>query len=154
MSPPARHRDGISILEVIVVVAVLGVLAGLTATLLPRHGMAVSQAERLLASALQFGRFEAIRSNQNVVVTIRDGVVTIGFAGEANLLRTVRLDPQGDRVAIKEPDVEELVFNARGIAVPPMARDVTLGVIGVDRYDLDITISAQGVVARKTGGGS
>lgn len=145
-----RSRYGLSVIELLVAIAVIGVLAGVGVTLLPRQGMAVDQAQRIFASSVQFARFEAIKRNVGIEVVFAVGQNAVVVSDQAGVvLRRFQLDPQGDRVTVKEatPDAS-IEFNARGVAVSPISRSVVIGVVGSGAHDRRLTVSGQGSVRR------
>lgn len=78
----ARNR-GLSIIELLVVLAIVGILAGIGVTQLNSAGTATSQASQVVASAINQARFEAVRTNN-----------TAGFeviAADANQSGTMRI---------------------------------------------------------------
>lgn len=135
-------------IELLVAMAVMGVLVGVGVTLLPRQGMAVTQAQRIFASSVQFARFEAIKRNMALEAVFEvDASQILVRDGNGVVVRRFVLDPQGDRVVIKsvEPSAS-IEFNSRGVAVSPISRTVVIGVVGVATYDRRLSVSGQGTV--------
>jgi prepilin-type N-terminal cleavage/methylation domain-containing protein len=143
----ATPRSGVTLTEVIVVTAVLGIMLAVGLSFLPRHGSAVAQGQRVFAAAVQFGRFEAIKRNIAVDVTFAVGSSDVVVTDvDGNELRRFPLDPQASRVVVKAADPASMRFNARGVSVMPAARTVTIGIDGMDRYDRALEVSGQGAV--------
>ena len=65
---PTRARAGFTLLELLVVLAMISVLAGLGFTSLPRDRFAAREAARVLAADLNRARSEAVRLNTNVAL--------------------------------------------------------------------------------------
>lgn len=135
-------------MELLVALAVVGVLAGIGVSLLPREGMAVTQGQRIMASAVQFGRFEAIKRNFAVEVTFPAGATEIVVRREGGIvLRRFPLDPQASRVTVQSVDPNgTITFNARGVAVSPISRTVVIGIPGREAHDRTLIVSGQGAV--------
>lgn len=147
-----RSKVGISLVELLVVLAVGGILTGIGITLLPRHATAVSQGQRIFGTAIQFARFEAIKRNTPLDAVFEVGaaeVVIRGATAPFTEFRRFPLDPHGRRVVIKAASPESrIVFNSRGVSTTPITRDVTVGIVGLDGYDRSVSISGQGAIRR------
>ena len=146
---PLQRPLGITVIELLVVLAVVGILAGIGVALIPRQGIAVSQGQRILATAIQFARLEAIRRNATVQVDLSDGAADVVVAlvdDPSVVLRRFALDPQGGRVTLKRPSANTIEFNSRGVAVLPMTRTVEIGIVGTNVHDIELQISGQGAV--------
>lgn len=144
---PPKSRQGVTILELMVVLAIVGILAAIGYSLLPRQGMAVSQGQRILATAIQFARLEAIKQNTTVEVDLADGAheVVVRRADDSSVvLRRFAFDPQGSRVVVKDPPDTGILFNSRGVAAVPLTRTLRLGIAGSTDYDVALQISGQG----------
>lgn len=146
-----NRTGGFSVIEMILVMAILGILAGIGYVLLPRQTMAVNQGERILGSAIQFTRFEAIKRNATLEAVFEAGatVVVVRDPSDGAVIRTFPLDPQGSRVSVKNASPGgTIAFNARGVATTQITRSITIGIVGSATHDLDLTISGQGTVRR------
>ena len=131
------------------VLAILGITAALTVSLLPRQAIAVSQAQRIFSTAVQFTRLEAIKQNTQLRLDLTDGATTLRVVrvDDPNaMLREFALNPQDGRVALKNPSDAGIVFNSRGVAIVPVLRTVSIGVIGTTQHDVALQISGQGSV--------
>ncbi|WP_041433756.1 GspH/FimT family protein [Thermus sp. CCB_US3_UF1] len=151
-----RKPLGLSLLELVVVVAVLGILLALGTGFLRSDRIAVNQAAQSLAAQVTRARLEAIRRNEFVVINFSTqgfGSYTIFVdtnrntsqdAGEPTI-QTVTFG-QGEWARVRLTGVSgssTLVFDTRGI--PPSLAPVTLTLS--DRggtYTRTVSISAQG----------
>lgn len=146
-----NRTRGLTVIEMILVMAILGVMLGIGYVLLPRQTMAVNQGERILGSSIQFARFEAIKRNTTLEVVFEAGatVVAVRDPSDGAVIRTFPLDPQGSRVSVKSASPGgTMAFNARGVATTQITRDVTIGIVGSATHDLNLTVSGQGSVRR------
>lgn len=141
-----------SVVELVIVLAVVGILAAVGFVLLPRNGMAMNQAERVLRSAIQYTRFEAIKRNTSLeaVFEANSTAVLVRDPGAGGMvLRSFDLDPQASRVVVKSaPSGGVIAFNARGVATTQVTRTVVLGIEGTTAFDRTLNVSGQGAVTR------
>ena len=138
-----------TVVELVVTVAIIGIMASVGLVLLPRHAMTVDQAQRIVGSSIQFTRFEAIKRNESIAVGMVAGTSELAVlgGGGTTVIRRYDLDPEGDRVLIKSATPSDTItFNARGVATAPVARMVTIGLAGRDDFDRVLRISGQGAV--------
>lgn len=147
-----QRTAGLSVVELVLVLALLGILTTIGLVILPRHGMAMNQAERNLQSSIQFTRFEAIKRNATLEAVFAEGatevVVRDPAAGGAGV-RSFPLDPQASRVQVKSVSAGGVIaFNARGVATTQVTRSVVLGLSNTAEFDRTYAISGQGVVSR------
>ncbi len=69
---PQLGPRGFSLIEILIVVAVVGILLTISSFIFNRQGLELSRAARDLKGFAQTARFEAIRSNQNAYVTVSE----------------------------------------------------------------------------------
>lgn len=150
MSTRAGSTQGFTLVELIITVAIVGVISAIGFLLLPRQNMAMNQAQRIAASGLQFARFEAIKRNEPVTANLVVGAaeVVVVRTNDGSVLRRFELDPQSDRVVIKSVGPNgAITFNARGVATTPVERDLTLGIASSAGFDRDLVVSGQGAIS-------
>lgn len=148
-TPPPRTRSeraraGLSILETLIVVGVVGIMSAVSFFLLPRDGLQLREASRLMAADLTRARSEAVRLNTNVAVglskgmacgrycifvdTNRDGVPDADFDGDPDtpdevqpMLQMRRLEESFPLVTLTgasagaSGSVERIWFDVRGL---------------------------------------
>jgi Tfp pilus assembly protein FimT len=139
----------VTLLELVVAVAVIGVLAGTGIVFLPRHGMTVAQAQRITSSAITFTRFEAIKQNASFTIALTPGAteLVVTRTEDGSVRRSYALDPQDNAVEIKSVEpAGSITFNARGVATVPVTRIVRVGIVGGADTDRSFQVSGQGAV--------
>jgi type II secretion system protein H len=143
-----RGQQGFSLLELLVVIAVLGVLLGIGFVNLPRDRFAVNQAAEGLARDVQLARFEAIRRNTFVVLQIdadNNRYQIVERDGGA-VFKRVELGssstPQA-RIASVDAPANNLVFDPRGIGIGLGPQAVVIGSTATD-YSKTVRLSQQG----------
>jgi prepilin-type N-terminal cleavage/methylation domain-containing protein len=146
----SRYR-GLSVIELLVVLAIIAVLTGIGIVSLPRQGMTMNQGQRIFGTAIQFARFEAIKRNVPVAAdfTVDQTAVEVRDVASGGLIRRYELDPLSNSVSIKAvTPATRMVFNARGVATAPVSRVVRIGIVGQTGYDRTLNVSGQGHVER------
>ena len=143
---------GIGLIELLVAIAIIGILLSLGFTNLRRDRFAVHQAAEGLARDFQLARFEAIRSNEFVGISVaatddqyrflidqdRNGALDAA-AGDA-VTKTVRL---GAEHGVEVTTDVTFIFDTRGIATALTPAAVTISNRSGD-YSKTVCISAQG----------
>lgn len=151
-----RGRHGFSLLELIVVLAVLGVVLSLSAGVLNPDRQAVNQAAQSLAAQVTRARLEAIRRNEFVGIQFnatgagryeifvdsnRDGTPD-------NVIQAVTFG-QGDWARVRLAQISggtSFVFDTRGVPVNFVQIEVTLS-NRQGTYTKTVQISPQGRAA-------
>ena len=144
MADPSK---GISILELLVVMAIIGILAGLGVVNLPRDRFAVNQAAEGLARDVQLARFEAIRRNTFVDLQIDQAANRYQILEEESrqVIKSVGLGGTGTpRVEIGEVSNGGVIsFDPRGIGVGAAGTDVVFRTT-TGNYTRTVLINPQG----------
>lgn len=144
-----RPRQGFTLLELLVIVAVMGILFGIGFVNLPRDRFAVRQAAEGLARDVQLARFQAISRNTYVRLEIdpaSDSYV-IRERDSGTAIKTVQLagsssTPQTE-IGSVDVDANDLVFDPRGIGIGLGAQRVVISSTASD-YTKTVVISQQG----------
>jgi len=142
---------GFSILDLLVVLAVIGVLAGIGYWNLPRDRMAVRQAAEGLARDVQLARFQAISRNTYVVVDIRpdNNDYRLVERDSGAVLKSVSLvgDGRTARAQILSVDneVNTIVFDPRGIGIGSGPQSIVIGSAATG-FTMTVAISQPGRV--------
>lgn len=145
-------EQGLSLLEILVVVAVLGVILGVGFLLLPSDRLAVNQAADGLVSDVKLARFQAISRNKYVQVNVfpDSNAYEVIERDSGAVIKSVRLgsDQRSGSVRIRSVDVpaNHVVFDPRGIGIGMGPQSVTFSSNRSD-YTKTVDISQQGMVA-------
>ena len=143
----ANPSKGISILELLVVMAIVGILAGLGFVNLPRDRFAVNQAAEGLARDVQLARFEAIRRNTFVDLEIDQDANRYQILEEESqqVIKSIGLGGTGTpRVQIGEVSNDGVIsFDPRGIGVGASGTDVVFRT-PTGNYTRTVLINPQG----------
>ena len=127
--PGPRSRAGFTLLEIMTVLVIAGIVAGLAAPRLSGFldRQKETQAINRVATDLSTARMMAIRSGNRVSVVRHSSTqYSIGLQGGTTASRRqVRLDQDFPGVSVTFPGDGSIVFNSRGIV------EVGTGVIGV-----------------------
>ena len=117
-----RSEVGLTILEMLVAVAVLGVLLSIGPLMLPRDSMAVRQEADSVSRLVEWARFEAVRRNAHVSVRVDAANASVEvfefdpFAGTEARIRTHDVGAFGvDIATVSEYPV---AFDTRGLRDP------------------------------------
>ena len=145
----ANPSKGISILELLVVMAIVGILAGLGFVNLPRDRFAVNQAAEGLARDVQFARFQAITRNTFVVLEVDadENSYQIVERDSGAVIKSVEVGGSSStaQAAIQSVENEDnhLTFDPRGIGIGdgPQQVDITST---ASSYTRTVRLSQQG----------
>jgi len=131
--PPCRFsHQGFTLIELIVIIAVIGLLAAITALSIPgwRTNISLRTTARDVISSFQFARVEAAKRNSSILVQVTAGGAGVGACtvfidngqggGTAddstpNGGETIRVLDLPPRVSISSNPISLYVFNTRGI---------------------------------------
>ena len=126
-------KRGLTIVELLVTLAVFGILASIVATLLPRDGLSVNLAAETMVREIARARFEAVRTNRPTVLLIEtadadqsgsygicvdenaDGAC--GAAERRNFLTVTFGEGDWSRVRLAAASITEIRFDTRGLPV-------------------------------------
>lgn len=154
-----KHAKGFSLLELLIVIAIVGILSAIGVGNLPRDRFAVQQAAQGLSRSVQLARFEAINRNTFVGVNVKEAaggnryVLFIDANRNAKYdtgeteIRNVQLGADETAlVNVSSPSEMNLVFDPRGVTYfvgTPADSTVVLG-SKTTSYSRSVLISAQG----------
>jgi len=152
-----KDRSGISVVELVIVLAIAGILFAIAPLAIPRDGLAVSQAAEGLIADTQLARFEAISRAAYVRLAVepdedRYRLLEVTWNGTSwdvvRVLKEVRMaDDRTQRVRITSANsTNDLIYDPRGNPIG----------LGVQTVVLDtpsgrsetVTISQQGRATR------
>ena len=115
-------KRGITLLEMLMVVAVVGVLLSIGPLMLPRDSFAVRQEADSVSRLIEWARFEAVRRNAHVRITVDAANASVDvfefdpFAGTESRIRTHDAGAFGvDIATVSEYPV---AFDTRGLRDP------------------------------------
>lgn len=150
---------GYTLVEVLLVVAILGIAAAMTGPSLRRWTakVRVQAALNLVATDLAHARIQAVRSGRGAVVRFvasgdcggaRAGHRYVIVARPARLVRAVSVRMDGARVCLEINNSDTVAFNSRGLLVPYANRTIrATAVRGAVRDSL--TLSVAGRILRR-----
>ena len=75
---PFGIRGGFTLLELLIVMAIVGILGSVIATTFNRNGLELRRAANEAVSLLQVARFEAIKQNQEILVEVGSTFMRFG----------------------------------------------------------------------------
>ena len=82
---PSNIQNGFTLLELLIVMAIVGILGSVMAGTLNRNGLELRRAANEAVSVLQVARFEAIKQNQEILVEVGSTFVRFGVDLNQNL---------------------------------------------------------------------
>lgn len=134
-STPAPRAGGFTLIEVLLVVVLLGIVAGVGFTELRRYNEAsiVDRASRTVASDVTLTRSHAIRLREDVTLEADEGGRSYAIRAGADTLR-VRWFRASSDLPLTTLDVQtgddSFTFDARGLIVGGSQVDVEVGRLG------------------------
>lgn len=152
MRAESAGHHGLSLIEIVIVLAIIGILTAIGVANMPRDRFAVNQAAEGLARDFQFIRLEAIRRNAFVGLRFLPDSNSYMIFEDANrdftynadddaTIKTVNLGAGGVMVSTSAP--EGKLFDPRGIPTDFGSVAITLsGRTGA--YSKNVCISGQG----------
>jgi type IV fimbrial biogenesis protein FimT len=121
------NPKGVTFIELLIVMAVIGVITTVAIMQMPNDRFAVNQGVQTLTQAVQFARFEAIKQNSEVTLSMPNGAAAIQLIDSKGvLLRSYSLDPRGGSNVVIGSGSTSITFNARGISTIPQAISVSI----------------------------
>lgn len=141
-APAMRPSTGMTLIELIIVLAIAGIALGIGVTRIDSRGAATRQAAQVLAASINQARFEAVRSNRTSgIVFVADDGVESGLlricrdiddsttleCSAADAFHVVRFS-SGElaRARIASPATLSIFFDRRGIVRNPGSATVTI----------------------------
>lgn len=144
---------GLSVLEIVIAVAILGVALGIGSLLVPRDGFALDQAAKGLLADVQLTRLEAVSGARYVRLAIepaenRYRVVEVDWNGtawtEVAQLKVVAMsDQRTERVTIAANAVNDLIYDPRGNPIGLGSQSVVFS--SRSGRSVSVSISQQGL---------
>ena len=116
--PPCRFsHQGFTFLELVVVIAIIGLFAAITALSIPswRANITLRTTARDVISSFQFARVEAAKRNAEIQVQVTVGGAGVGDCTVLDGGEVIRVLDLPARVSIESTTISPYVFNTRGI---------------------------------------
>lgn len=146
-----RWPLGFTIVELLIVLAIVGILGAIVFTNIPRDHFAVRQAATGLARDVELARFQAISRNTYVIVEIDtdDNSYVVSERDSAAVIKRVNFDGHSRtpnvRVASVDVDANDIVFDPRGIGIGLGPQTIILEST-ISDFTRTVTISQPGKV--------
>ena len=118
LCPPCRFsHQGFTFLELVVVIAIIGLFAAITALSIPswRANITLRTTARDVISSFQFARVEAAKRNADIQVQVTVGGAGVGACTVFDGGEVIRVLDLPARVSISSTTISPYVFNTRGI---------------------------------------
>lgn len=146
MQASLRRTSGFTLIELIIVVAVVGILSAVAAVALGAGRFAVNQGAQVVAGAVTKARFEAIRTNRTARIV---------FDTTGNGSYSIAVDENDDGTFASTEVTESTAFGADNLAkVRLSATTLTGGLIRFDRRGIPMDpVSGKTVTVSQTSGG-
>jgi prepilin-type N-terminal cleavage/methylation domain-containing protein len=161
LCPPCRFSQrGFSFLELVVVIAIIGLFAAIATLSIPgwRANIALKTTARDVISSFQFARVEAAKRNSEILVQVTAGGAGVGDCtvfidnglgggipddSSPNGNEAIRILDLPARVAISSTTISPYVFNTRGI---PTSGGGTITLTNGDRT-YNVILSPAGAIS-------
>ncbi len=149
-----REQHGLSIVELLIVLVILGIMVGIGVVTFRSDRIAVNQAAQVLTSNITRTRFEALKANQSAGIRLfTDGSGSYDICVDTNdsnacdadeVLNTITFG-QGDwgQVQLSATTIATIVFDRRGVPINPAPGTITLS-NQAGTYTRTIQVSAAG----------
>ncbi len=118
LCPPCRFsQQGFTFLELVVILAIIGLFAAITALSIPswRANITLRTTARDVISSFQFARVEAAKRNADIQVQVTVGGAGVGDCTVLDGGEVIRVLDLPARVSISSTTISPYVFNTRGI---------------------------------------
>lgn len=124
----SNRRGGFTLLEILIVVAIVGVVGAISFVSLPRDRYAVGQAAQITSQAVRLARLEAVKRDTDVSVNFVKDSSSFDVVRDdtSTLLHTYSLDPQGAKTVTVTSGTDSITFNPRGVTSKPTSQPVVL----------------------------
>jgi type IV fimbrial biogenesis protein FimT len=146
LCPPCRFsQQGFTFLELVVVIAIIGLFAAITALSIPswRANITLRTTARDVISSFQFARVEAAKRNSPILVQVTAGGAGVGDCTVLDGGEVIRVLDLPARVSIESTTISPYVFNTRGI---PTSGGGTVRLTNGERT-YDVVLSPAGAIS-------